>query len=321
MNSFLDTFYGNRTAKEALVLYKQDGRFPHAILLEGEPGCGRKTFARYLACAVECGEESGPCGRCLTCRKILSGIHPDVVLIDGAGCSRSFHIDEIRRLKSGVYIRPNEAERKIYILAEAQNMTVQAQNALLKVLEEPPAGVMFLLTCDNRARLLDTILSRVTVIPLEPLTPEECRRALGERYPGEPAQRLDWLCRVFGGNLGRCVAGVEDEKVRSQAERTARLLEKISRGDDYGLLTELSALEGSRGELDSCLEQLHRACSAAYVSAWRGERAGEDSFSLAPLQCKKILAIIEKAAEFSRQNMGLSLLITWLSAELQLAAR
>lgn len=318
MSSLLDSFYGNQIAKRTLVLYKQDGRFPHAVLLEGEPGCGKKTFARLLAAAAQCEAPDGPCGVCRSCRKILAGIHPDVTLIDGAGGARSFHIEEIRNLKSGVYVKPNESDRRIYILAEAQNMTAQAQNALLKVLEEPPAGVMFLLTCDNRARLLDTILSRVAVIPLETLPVEECRRVLGERYPGEDAKKLDWLCRVFGGNLGRCIAGVEDEKIRLQVQQSARILEKIASGDDYALMTELSALESSRLELERCLEQLRAAVAAGYLGAWR--KGGEkERFFIPPLQCKKILAIIDKAAEFSRQNVGLSLLTTWMAAELRAA--
>lgn len=317
MDSLYRSFLGNQAAKRTLALYKQSGRFPHTVLIEGQPGTGRKTFARLMAAAAQCSDPDGPCGTCRSCRKILAGIHPDVILADGAGGARSFHISEIRSLKNGAYVKPNEAERKIYILAEAQNMTVQAQNALLKVLEEPPGGVMFILTCDNRARLLDTILSRAAVIQLEPLPLEECRRALEEKYPGKDPEELKWLCHAFAGSLGRCIAGVEDEKLRLQVQRSARILEKIYSGSDYALLAELAPLEANRGEWECCLEQLHAACAAGYIGAWK---EGGGSSPLSPLQYKKILAIIEKAAEFSRQNVGLPLLTAWMAAELRLAA-
>ena len=142
--SLLNRFYGNDKAKEALVFYQRDGRFPHGILLEGEEGSGRKTFARLIAAAALCEGENPPCGQCRQCRKIFKGIHPDVQMIAPEPGKKSFQKEQIERLRADAWVKPNEAPRKVYILCETQYMTSWAQNALLKLLEEPPAGVLFL---------------------------------------------------------------------------------------------------------------------------------------------------------------------------------
>lgn len=132
-----------------------------------------------LAAAILCeGEGEKPCGDCGPCHKVLSGNHPDVMVVGEEGGSRSFHIDAIRQVRLSAYVKPNEGKAKVYILCDAQNMTVQAQNALLKIIEEPPSYGVFLLTCDNRSKLLPTILSRVVTIPVATPTPEECLAVL-----------------------------------------------------------------------------------------------------------------------------------------------
>lgn len=103
---------------------------------------------------------------CNNCRKAETGNHPDIIIYGGEGGSKSFHIDIIREIKLSAYIKPNEAQRKVYILKNAQEMTPSAQNALLKLIEEPPDTCVFILTCDNKSKLLTTILSRVTAVSL-----------------------------------------------------------------------------------------------------------------------------------------------------------
>lgn len=139
-------------------------RFPHAVLFEaGDAACARRTALTVAAGLLCRGEGIRPCGQCPACLKAASGSHPDLSVLEGSGGQRSLHVEDIRALRRDSIVLPNESEVKVYILLGAQDMSEQAQNALLKVLEEPPERVYFILTCDDRAHLLGTILSRCTL--------------------------------------------------------------------------------------------------------------------------------------------------------------
>ena len=137
-------------------------RLPNAAVLEGGTAENRRALALLLARAALCSAEGErPCGVCPNCVKALAGSHPDLRVEGGTGGARSFHVEVVRSLREDAFIRPNEAARKAFVLLEAQAMSEQAQNALLKVLEEPPAGVLFLLTAPSASALLPTVRSRV----------------------------------------------------------------------------------------------------------------------------------------------------------------
>ncbi len=155
---------GGARVQAALSLAFSGGRVPHAVLLEGEPGSGTEKLAAVLARACVClSEGDRPCGVCAGCRKALAGSHPDIFTLDGDKDPRAFPVDEIRRIRSDAFVRPNEAPRKVFVLLGVQNMPEISQNALLKILEEPPRNVLFLLTATSAAALLPTVRSRVQV--------------------------------------------------------------------------------------------------------------------------------------------------------------
>ena len=138
------------------------GKMPHAVILEGQ---GAQPLADFIAKALVCSGNQRPCGVCSHCIKAEGNNHPDIIRCKGSGVSGALSISQIRDLKVDAYIKPNEAEKKVYILYNAEKMLIPAQNALLKLLEEPPQSVTLLLLCEEKKGLLETVLSRAVLLP------------------------------------------------------------------------------------------------------------------------------------------------------------
>ncbi|MCX7614509.1 MAG: hypothetical protein N2Z65_01980 [Clostridiales bacterium] len=155
---------GNEKIKEALCGMASE-TFPHAAIIEGEKGSGKHQLAQFIASAIVCKVDNSPCGICTDCKKSNQGLHPDISLL---GEEQELRVDNAREVRRDAYIRPNEAKRKVYIIANADKMNVNTQNAMLKILEEPPETVVFLLLCESKESLLPTVLSRCSVFSLLP---------------------------------------------------------------------------------------------------------------------------------------------------------
>ena len=140
------------------------GRFPHALIIEGASPEERMALALKTAKALVCSDkEEIPCGRCSACIKAAAKSHPDIPVYSVEDKPRAFKVDMVREIRSSAYIVPNEADRKVFILENAHTMGPEGQNALLKILEEPPAYVVFILLCPSSTGFLPTVLSRATV--------------------------------------------------------------------------------------------------------------------------------------------------------------
>ena len=267
-------FCYNKRAQETLAAFVNGGRFPHALLLEGPEGSGRRTFAREIAAALFCRGEHKPCGSCNQCRKVLEQNHPDVEYYGGDGSRRSFHIDTIRQLRQNAWLLPGEAPCRVCVLCGAENMTDQAQNALLKILEEPPEHTVFILTAENRAMLLPTILSRVQTIRLEPLTPAEILPVLRERCPDQPGKKLEWAAET-ADTIGQALALLADESLQKHAQLAQRMLELLCNGSEYDLLTAVEPVSRKREDLLEVCTQLRQLLTAELTRAASG---GESRF-------------------------------------------
>ena len=306
-------FCYNKRAQETLAAFVNGGRFPHALLLEGPEGSGRRTFAREIAAALFCRGEHKPCGSCNQCRKVLEQNHPDVEYYGGDGSRRSFHIDTIRQLRQNAWLLPGEAPCRVCVLCGAENMTDQAQNALLKILEEPPEHTIFILTAENRAMLLPTILSRVQTIRLEPLTPAEILPVLRERCPDQPGEKLEWAAET-ADTIGQALALLADESLQKHAQLAQRMLELLCNGSEYDLLTAVEPVSRKREDLLEVCTQLRQLLTAELTRAASG---GESRFSTRRIT--RMLEALDDLLPRVQQNGNTLLLSTLLALRLSQA--
>ena len=179
----------------------ETNRIPHALVFTGPKGVGRFLTATTVAKALNClGDVQGDCcDRCLSCTKIAKGVHPDVHLLAPEGSS--LKIDQVRGLNQEVTLRPYEGRRKVFILDQAETMTEQAQNALLKTLEEPPGRAVLVLIAPEVSALLPTLASRCSQIRFGPLPENVVAARLQEE--GCDDTESHFLASLAGGSLGR----------------------------------------------------------------------------------------------------------------------
>jgi len=200
---------------------------PHALLIVGPRGAGAGTLARDAVATLMCGDpvDGGPCGACRACRLIASGSHTDLVVISPEGDSNTIKIDQIRSLITGLALFSVEGGRRIALIENADLMNEEAQNALLKTLEEPPSRTHVILAAAEDSRLMPTIRSRCAVIRLGLPDAKQASELLGERL-GVDAPTAVRLLRMSSGRPGPLInAEATGDAARAHAQIRRQILD------------------------------------------------------------------------------------------------
>lgn len=197
-----DTLLGNDRLKENLAQSIARRHISHFYLISGPKGSGKHTLAKLLASAILCQGNRKPCGTCNPCRKVMEGSHPDFITVDDPE-KKTVTVDLIRQARADIYVQPNESDYKIYLFPRAQDMGMPGQNALLKVLEEPPKYGVFLLLTDNPDKLLPTVRSRCTELKMQGLPEATLRRQLRQDFPQSQEDDITAAIQRSGGFLGQ----------------------------------------------------------------------------------------------------------------------
>ena len=314
-----ESLLGNDRLKETLSRSIQNGHISHFYLICGPEGSGRHTLARLLAAAILCQNDKKPCCSCKACRKVLEGSHPDFITVDDPE-KKTVSVELVRQARADIYIQPNESDHKIYLFPRAQDMGIPGQNALLKVLEEPPAYGVFLLLTDNPERLLPTIRSRCTLLQLQPLSEKILTEKLSAEFPNAKAQDIQGAVADSGGFLGQAMALLGEGS--ALAPQTVAFAENYAAGDHLGLTRVLVGMEKTKRDalislLNQWLKLLENALACRCGGSGNTEYARNIAVKRQPRELMQGVCALQKAIEYAQGNVSPAAICGWLAWELR----
>ena len=312
-----ESLLGNARIKQNLSAAAAKNRFAHFYLISGPRGSGKHTLAKLLAGAMMCENDHRPCGTCNACRKIMAGTHPDFITVEDPE-HKNVPVKLIREYRESIFVRPNEGSRKIYLFP--QEMGIEGQNALLKVLEEPPAYAVFLILSDNPEKLLPTVRSRCTELQLTAVEPALLKPWLAAKFPGSDSGTIDAAIRRSGGYPGQAMEILE--KGENLPPEVEAFVKSYAARDTMGLVQVLTPME--KWKRDQALSvfaawlsalQEGLACRSGVPAAGRAAKMLADTRS-----AKDLLAAVEtmqKAIEYTQGNVSVAAVCGWLTYALR----
>ena len=307
-----ETFLGNDRMKENLSASLKKGHISHFYLISGPQGSGKKTLARLISAAVLCQGREKPCLSCAVCRKVMENNHPDVITVEDPE-HKNVAVKIVREIRDDMFIRPNEAEHKIYLFP--QELGLEGQNALLKILEEPPAYGVFMLLTDNPEKLLPTVRSRCTELKMQALEGKTIRNQLRLDFPNTQEEDIQAAIYRSGSFLGQARKILEEgDRIPVQTEQ---FVEGFCRKDAFLLTQLLVPMEKwKRDALGEILQSWLELLESALTS-----RTGLESVSALGRQIaqqrtagdiRQAVWVLKKAREYVLSNVSPAAVCGWL---------
>lgn len=293
---------GNKRIAERVAVFSS-GKLPHAVIIEGERGLGKHTLANHIASIAVCTGSSVPCGQCRGCHLSYVGTHPDIIVCKPDG--KTIKVDQIREIRQNAYLSSTLCERKVYIIENAESMNAQAQNALLKVLEEPPTGVVFLLLVVAADSMLSTVRSRCITLSLVPPSFEEALNYL-EGVTNFSAKEIGDALNRSKNNIGMALLLLEGSEKDEYSALAKTLLLDINSSSAYTMLARLKPYEKDRVAADKILNELSlRIAQLVKDSCYTHIKEG--------LSREKLVSLYDTVADLREKlsaNVNLMLLFT-----------
>lgn len=251
-----DAIYGNDALKARLQADIQNKKLAHAYILEGPANSGKLTLVRTVAAAMSDSEND--------VKKITSAACPDVIEITLPDKKKSIGIDTVREIKLSAYIKPNDLDFKFYVISHADCLTKQAQNGLLKLIEEPPRNVYIWLLCENVAEMLPTIRSRAPILRMQVFSSDELKKQLlrhsvdAQKLDRRDPDALSLIVRSSGGSYGEALLKIVEEAndVGDAVLDSVKLLEAVASMSQPAILTRVQKLPPEREAFRVTIEKL-----------------------------------------------------------------
>jgi len=307
-----DALLGNDRLKENLKVALARKRISHFYLISGPEGSGKHTLARLLSAAILCQGADVPCGTCRACRKVMEGSHPDVITVNDPE-HKNVAVKIVRAARDDEYIRPNESEHKIYIFP--QELGIEGQNALLKILEEPPAYGVFLLLTDNPERLLPTIRSRCTELALKSLPTQLLKKELAKEFPAVPEDTLLAAISRSGGYLGQARAFLQQGD--ALPAQTEQFLQSFASRNALQLAQTLTPMEKWKRDqliptLESWIALLEEALTCRSGMKALHPLTGQLAAQRSAQELLQAVLCLQKAVTYAQGNVSPAAVCGWL---------
>lgn len=289
---------GNECVINSINTMFKTGRLPHAVIIEGEDGTGKHTLAKHIAKGALCTENNPPCNACRNCHLAEIGTHPDISVYPGES---KYSIDFIRSVRQEMYLVPHMAQKRVFIFTNAEDISPQAQNALLKVIEEPPSYAVIIFLLPSSQSLLSTVRSRCVTFSLS--VPEKSK-AIDYLCDNTEYNKSDIEKAVLWaqGNIGKAKKYLENGDAEQTVQSAKQLLQMAISRDTYGMLKLLYGYDRDR---DGLAELLQKAANIL-----GDEIRGNGELGLDNIKAVKLFDAVNSLVIQNEKNCNMKLLFS-----------